>query len=133
MAALHPSLALVLTCVKDVFERPGAGLRVYDFNTDDRAFLRGSGSFKFTGSPGEPRQGHVRVVGNTSYYRVEVFVDFMDPDGLKKSFGPRWLRQRYGLARKDVRSPKVRKFAAYALSRVKAHFAQLTVQEIHDL
>jgi hypothetical protein len=131
MAALHPALVRVLECMKRTFDRPGSGLRTYDYDVDDRMFLRGSGSFKFSGSPTEPRQGFVRVVGDKFYYRVEVCADSMSPP-LKESFAIKWLRSQ-GMVRRDVRSPKVRKFAAYALSRVHMHFKQVIVDEVHEL
>lgn len=137
MAALTPSLVRVLECMRRVFDRPRYGLRTYDFDVDDRMFLRGSGSFKFSAHPTLPRQGFVRIVGNSGNvgFRIEVCADFFgEGDGHpKKSFGPTFMRQHYGKSRRELRSPKIRKFATYALMRLRMHFNQLVVNEIHDL
>jgi hypothetical protein len=117
--------------MRRVFERPRNGLRIYDYDPDDGMFLRGSGSFKFSAHPREPRQGFVRIVGSPGGYRVEVFADMMK-DPLKKSFGPVFLRQHKRLARRDLRSPKIRKFAAYAVRQLELHFLQLGVNEVHE-
>lgn len=132
MAALEPALVRVLETMRRVFDRPRNGLRTYDFDPDDRMFLRGSGSFKFTASEKDPRRGFVRIVGSPRRYRVEVLADFFQ-NPVKKSFSPRFLYMTRKMDRRHVRSPKVRKFATYALMRLKHHFLQLEVEKVHDL
>lgn len=128
MAALAPSLVRVLQTMKRVFDRPRYGLRTYDFDVDDRMFLRGSGSFKFTADVKRPRSGFVRVVGSPVWFEVEMCADFLDAPPRK------WFSQPFLLRTKvDYRSPKVRKFAAYCCMRLTQHFNQQTVDEVHDL
>lgn len=129
MAALAPVLVSVLQAVKRVFDRPRYGLSTYDFDADDRMFLRGSGSFKFTADVRRPRSGLVRIVGSPRQYKVEVFADSLETP-LRKSFSRTYLLR----TKVDgAKSPKVRKFAAYACSKLAQHFHQMTVDEVHDL
>ena len=135
MAALTPALVRILECMRRVFDRPRYGLKTYDFDTDDKMFLRGSGSFKFTPHPTLPRQGFVRIVGNSGNhgFRIEVCADFLGDNPPKKSFGPVFMRQQHKKKRSELRSPKIRKFATYAVMRIRMHFNQQIVDEVHDL
>lgn len=136
MAALKPAQVRILETLRKVFMRARYKLSVYDFQTDDRAFLRPSGSFNFcVPGGGEDRSGFVRIVGGNSDFKIDVFLT-----GFKKRSVPIATRGFYShdmywkhrTVRKDMRSVKVRKFATYALSAIMTQLDQLEVEEVHQ-